>query len=300
MNPDKETLRVYHVGPKQRREQEFWLLQKLSDLLDKAHFKELPREDIKKALSEHPAHEGVMVKVDLKKFEVIRIWTLGEEEKPLSYSNAREWVKNKIFIATNMWPATVPTYKRVVVAIRHKNQDKLFLKAFKDVPKNGLEYILPEGKISISKYDKGLIATTVTIGGLSLTTRMLSSLAELNLSWTSIVAGATGLLALNSWNAYKNKRNKYLVNLAKSFYYKTLANNRALLTLVVDRSEDEVFKAAVLAYTFIKMENTARGIFQFDAVICLLLLFLRLPCSYSYIIFYAYFKYRQLFESTII
>jgi len=139
-----------------------------------------------------------------------------------------------------------------------KKQNKLFLKAFKDIPTNGLEYILPEGKISISKFDAGLMATGVTIGALSVGARLLSSAADMNLSWTSIVGGMTALLALQSWSAYKNKRNKYLVELAKTFYYKALANNRALLTLVTDRAEDEVFKASLLAYTFILKENILR------------------------------------------
>ena len=49
------------------------------------------------------------------------------------------------------------------------------------------------------------------------------------------------------------------MELSKTFYYKALANNRALLTLAVDRAEDEVFKAALLAYTFVLMENKVRG-----------------------------------------
>ena len=200
-----------------------------------------------------------MVKVDMKKFDVIKFWALGEEEVPLHYNNFRERIRNQMYVYMKKWPKNMSTYKRVVVAVRSKKQNKLFLKAFKDIPANGLEYILPEGKISISKFDAGLMATGVTIGALSVGARFISSAADMNLSWTSIVGGMTALLALKSWSAYKNKRNKYLVELAKTFYYKALANNRALLTLVTDRAEDEVFKASLLAYTFILKENILRG-----------------------------------------
>lgn len=262
LNPDKETMMTQHVGKKEKQEQEFWLLQKLSTLLEKAHFEEISRKDIAKALEEHPVYEGVRVKVDMKNFEVIRFWALGEEESPLHYNNWRERIRNHVNVYLKKWPNKMTTYKRIVIAVRGKKQNKLFLKAFKDVPKNGLEYMLPEGKISISKYDQGIIATTVTIGVLSAGVRFLSSFADMNLSWTSIIGGMTGLLALNSWNAFNNKRNKYLVELSKTFYYKTLGNNRALLALVVDRAEDEVFKSVLLAYTFIKSENQVRGIFH--------------------------------------
>lgn len=272
LNPDKETLTVRHVGKKEKQEQEFWLLQKLSSLLEQAHFHEIPRKEVAQALEEHPCHEGVMVKVDMKKYDVIRFWALGQEDIPLQHNNLSERIRNFVNVYMKKWPANIATYKRVVVAMRGKKQNKLFLKAFKDIPVNGLEYILPEGKISISKFDKGIIATTVTIGGMSVALRFLSSFADLNLSWTSIVGGMTALMALSSWNAFKNKRNKYLVELSKTFYYKAIANNRAFLTLAVDRAEDEVFKSALLAYTFIMMENKIRGISLFDLFILVVLI----------------------------
>ena len=49
---------VYHVGKREKQEQEFWLLQKLSNLLEKAHFEEIPRKEVAKALEEHPVYEG--------------------------------------------------------------------------------------------------------------------------------------------------------------------------------------------------------------------------------------------------
>jgi hypothetical protein len=41
------------------------------------------------------------------------------------------------------------------------------------------------------------------------------------------------------------------VDLSRMLYFKNIANNRSLLTLLVDRAEDETFKEALLTYTFI-------------------------------------------------
>lgn len=258
LNPDKETMIAMHIGPKERLDNEFRLLEKLSVQLQNANFQELSREHISYALAEHPVYEGVLVHVDMKNYDVLRFWVLSEDEMPLVSNSWTDRVRNFINVRVKKWPKTVRTYKRVVLAVRTKKQNKLMLKAFKDIPKNGLEYFLPEGKIKMSKYDKGFIATTVTIGVLSIFVKILSALTEYHISWTYAVGGITGLLALRSWNAYKNKRNKYLINLSKSLYFKSIANNRALLTLIVDRSEDEILKSILLAYTFIRMENSLK------------------------------------------
>ena len=248
-----------HVGIKERTENEYWLLQKLSKQLEKANFQELPRNLIAGALEEHPVHEGVIVHVDMKKYDVLRFWVLSEEEKPIEYNGYMERIRNSFYVWIGKWPKTIPTYKRVVLAVRTKKQNKLMLKAYKDVPQNGLEYFLPEGKIKMSKFDQSFIATTVSIGVISILVKVISAIADYHVQWTYILGGVTGLLALKSWNAYKNKHNKMLVNISKSLYFKTIANNRALLTLIVDRAEDELYKSALLAYTVIRSENTMKG-----------------------------------------
>jgi hypothetical protein len=64
------------------------------------------------------------------------------------------------------WKKSVPKdsgptyYKRVVVAIRLKGNQKLLLKAFKEVPINNLEMLIPDGRIMISKFDKSLLAVS--------------------------------------------------------------------------------------------------------------------------------------------
>lgn len=63
LNPDKETLTLHKTSKKERLDNEFWLLEKLSQLLEKAHFYELPVEDVRSALKEHDAGDGVLVSV---------------------------------------------------------------------------------------------------------------------------------------------------------------------------------------------------------------------------------------------
>ena len=46
---------------RERLDSEFWLLQKLASIMEKANFHELPQHVVKKALDDHLAGEGVRV-----------------------------------------------------------------------------------------------------------------------------------------------------------------------------------------------------------------------------------------------
>lgn len=251
MNPDKETIVADRMSNNERLDNEFWLLQKLSKLLEKAHFYELPREQVEAVMCEHAVFEGVVVSVDLTKYDVIRFWVLGEELAPVEMSTALEKLFYYSKVLMNQAPKEIPRYKRVVLAVRTKQQNKLMLKSFKDIPTNSLEYLLPEGKIQMTKFDKGFLGTTIFIGLTSAVIKFISSLADYNIQWTYIAGISTGLFALRVWNAYKNKRNHYLMSLSRLLYFKTVANNRALLALIVDRAQDESYKSALLTYSFL-------------------------------------------------
>eukprot|EP00794_Sanderia_malayensis_P018900 gene18900-20802_t len=252
LNPDKETMVTTNLNKNERLDNEFWLLQNLSKLLEKAHFYELPPELIETALQEHPVFEGVLVSVDPKKYDVLRLWVLMEEVAPVEFASAAERMLYYSKVLMKKAPKMVPRYKRVVLAVRTKKQNKLMLKSFKDIPTNSLEYLLPEGKIRMSKFDKSFMAVTVFIGLTTGLIKIILQLADYNVQWIYIGGIITGMLALRAWNAYKNKRNHYLMNLSKLLYFKTVANNRALLALIVDRAQDETFKSALLSYSFIR------------------------------------------------
>lgn len=240
------------MSKNERLDNEFWLLEKLSALMEKAHFYELPKELIDAALAEHPVYEGVMVSVDTSKYHVLRFWVLGEDSSNIELDSAVEKLRYYSQMVFKKSPKTIPRYKRVVVAVRTKKQSKLMLKAFKDIPTNSLEYLLPEGRIRMKHSDKGLILTTVFIAMTTGALKIASSLSTYHVPYIYIAALVTFIVGLRAWNAYKNKRNSYLLSLSKLLYFKTVANNRALLALIVDRAEDETFKSNLITYTFLR------------------------------------------------
>ena len=237
------------------------LLKRLGGLLNVASYKELSREVILKALEVHPVYEGVSVSVDMENYDVLRFWVLNEVDSPLRVDKKRHKVQNYYLVKVKKWPTKIRHYKRVVLAVRTKKAKKLMLKSFKDIPTSSLEYFLPEGKIKMLKFDAQIASLTVSLGILSIAGKIISKYSDYiddHTQWLYVVAGVAGFFAFRARNAYQNRRNKYLVKLSKLLYFTTVANNRALLSLVVHQAEDELFKSSVIAYSFIRA-HTGKG-----------------------------------------
>ena len=256
LNPDKETLVTRFIGTKERQDREYLLLQKLSKVLDKAGFYELPHESVQEALKEHDIGDGVLVKVDPSKYDILRIWVVGKDmqsdDKAIGWAHkARKSVRYQVYGR----PSTRERYKRVIIAVRAKNQRKLILKTFKDIPCPNLEHLLPEGKIEMTRFDQILVGLSLTIGLTTAVVKLITFMVDHHIGVLPIATIATVVLLARTWSVYRSRRNKYLADLTQTLYFKSMANNRALLTLVVDRAEDEAYKAAMLAYSFIRASS---------------------------------------------
>lgn len=155
---------------------------------------------------------------------------------------------------------TSTLYRRVIAAVRIKTDDSLTLKAFKDIPVSDLEKLLPVGSIRMGKFDRYLIMTSVGLTGLGLTAKLLTVLAKTApVNWPLGFAGVMSLLGVRGYTVYKRRQNSYLSRLNKTLYYKNIANNRGLITLAVDRAQDESFKEVLLTYTFVQYLSRCQG-----------------------------------------
>ncbi|XP_033113132.1 transmembrane protein 143-like [Anneissia japonica] len=267
LNPDKDTISSQQLSKQEKMDSEFWLLQKLSSVMEKANFHELPKHQVDEALAIHAAGEGVMVSVDTKNYDVLKFWALGKGAPTIRTPWYTRLASGAFYKVTKKTPPNpIKYYKRVVVAVRTKNSQTLMLKMFKEVPVTALEQLLPDGKIQMTKLDQGILATMIGIGTLSILVKSVSYLADLKLQWTLIAASVTGLVALNAFNSYKNRRTRYMVQLSRMLYYKNIANNRGLLTLLVDRAEDEALKEVLLVYAFLLTSRNSSTVLSDDSL----------------------------------
>ncbi|XP_066296653.1 transmembrane protein 143-like [Branchiostoma lanceolatum] len=263
LNPDKDTISTRQWNRKERAENEFWLMQKLAIVMEKANFHELPKPVVEVALQEHQAGDGVMVRVDATRYDILRFWALGKEIRPpVPVPLAKRLVAALGRLVTRSKktePQAQETFKRLVVAVRHTKDGKLTLKAFKDIPINALEQVLPEAKVRMSQFDQAFLYFSVGITSLGMLIKLVTVMAEYRVNWSLIVGGVFGLIAARTWSSYKNRHMRYLAELSKTLYYRNIANNRGLLTLLVDRAEDESVKETLLVYTFLLSYQSTTG-----------------------------------------
>ncbi|KAL5467607.1 hypothetical protein EMCRGX_G031864 [Ephydatia muelleri] len=256
LDPDRETIKTKQLSRQELLDAEYWLLQRVGRLLEKANYSEIQKPRLHDLLKTHSTSEGVIVSVNPADYETLRIWVRGKAVlKPSGYFG------NKFH--RYIWkssPNPESVYTNVFVAVRSKQERKLYFKVFKEVPCEKLEYLLPDGMIQMSKRDKVLFSTGVTIGGSILAVKLFSLLADVPLHGAWVALGVTGVVGARLWVSYKNKRNQYLLNMSKLLYFKTLANNKGALALLSDRAQDEDFKEAILAYLFLVSPPNRRGI----------------------------------------
>ena len=248
---------MYNLTLKDLLDKEYLFKQELHMLLYKANYFRIPHEVVSRFLKEHDTWEGVRVSVDVDKYDTLEIWTRGRTTASVSWS---AWLKHKLWSPFRPQRQEAEKYTRVFVGVRSKGEKKLHLKVFKDVPSNTLEYLLPDGKILMSKFDKSFLASSVLLGATAILFRYAGILSNLKLDWTWVGLGVAGLIGARGWMGYKNKRNKYMVNLSRTIYFKMVSNNRGVVTLLTDRAQDEEFKEALLAYVFLLSPPNRRGI----------------------------------------
>ena len=88
----------------------------------------------------------------------------------------------------------------------------------------------------LCQFDKSFLLSSVLLGA---TTILFRYAGILKLDWTWVGLGMAGLIGARGWMCYKNKRNKYMVNLSHTIYFKI---DRGVVTLLTNRAQDEEFK----------------------------------------------------------
>jgi hypothetical protein len=217
----------------------------------------VPKEQLRDLLQDHSTG-GLRVSVDPSVYGTLQIWTRGRSREDRSWLQR---VRGLLQWQHRPQSGTQSTFTRVFVAVRFRSEKRLHLKVFKDVACDKMEHLLPDGKIKMSEYDKWFLAGSVLVGSSMVGLRSLPVLASYpHLDWTWAGLGLAALAGGRAWVGYRNKRNKYLANLAATLYFKTVANNRGVLTLLADRAVDEEFKEAFLAYVFLLSPLNRRGV----------------------------------------
>lgn len=281
LDPDSNMVDLKTVSVEKREALTNALLNQLEKLLTSAHYKRLSREELERAI-EVGCQWGVQLDVNFDIYDRLEIYARGYRTVKLT---RRRW-QNLFRLET----IKIPEFQRLIMAFRmspalnagkkdkfktnHKSLDEKFvyLKAFKNIPENDLEILLPGSKVRLTKLDRAKILLP-TLSGMAFTIwKVARGVVVLSLAFHfanilgwAILIGAIGGYVFKSILSYLNTKNKYQFGLTESLYVKNLDNNSGVIYRILNDAEEQELCEAVLAYTFLwKCTEPERGMTEYE------------------------------------
>lgn len=292
-SPDRDTVQILKYTPDQLQTMRHDLMEKLGDLLESANYEKVTEEDLDLLLASDSPY-GLRLHVDLDAFDDVVIYFRGAGTKPVQYRDIKwAYLRKKtvetpmfqrLFVALKLKPEEDQIHQLItkegltrkqaekLVAKNRKilpdgvTSDHVYLKLFKNIPQDDLEMLFPNTKVEFKLFDKlklGLTAGGGTVAGLvGIVPKLFAAATLLNpVALISTFAGFIGLVVRQVMKFF-NQRNEYMMTLAQNLYFHNLANNRGVLTLLVDRAEEEDIKEEMLLYNY--LSRTANGGIKLD------------------------------------
>ncbi len=276
-DPNSDTRKLKTLSAEQRNQYRNSFADNFSKLLDAANFEKVTTQDLQEALTEESLFK-VRLEVEFDDFEHVVFYRRGESQ--LSETITSLWGLRKQTI-------NFTNYDRVAVFITLKDKshferkNKLpigfepgstIIKLFQNVPKADLEMLFPNSEVRMRRIDKMIIGASAVVGGaivlvtkLGASILLLAALIGFWLGWRDesvemtqqhflsfgIGVGVLGGFVFKEWSKFKNRKIKFMKALSDNLYFKNLDNNAGVFHTLTDAAEEEDFKEAILAYTFL-------------------------------------------------
>ena len=242
-------------------------LETLRGALHNGNWKEISEEEIE-AANEGENMFPISLDVRLDELVTSHLYKLGEVSVPGIRTSWFGLKKKEV---------TTEAFDRVIQILQYHDQEwfeekkrmkhypgevaaGLHLRLFKTVPKLDLETIFPNTSPEMRYFDKVKIIAPLVGGLFTLLLKFGPLLFGGNAgnTSTSIVSGicvALGTYILKSYMTYQKTRDKYQTQISRNLYFKGQANNAAVLNMVIDMAEEQEVKEALLAYTFLLVDQ---------------------------------------------
>ena len=276
-DPNRDTRQLLELSESEKQQCQERFAENFANVLDAANFEKVTEQDLLDALTEESLFK-VRLAVEFDDFEQVVFYRRGESKVT---ETLRSWfgLKKQSIQFTN--------YDRVAVFITFKDKGHFankkksvvgfepgstIVKLFQNVPKADLEMLFPNSEVKMRPIDKVIIGSSALIGGaVVLITKLGASLvllatlfafwlglSEENVEFTqqhiitlAIGMGVFGSFIFKEWSKFKNRKIKFMKALSDNLYYKNLDNNAGVFHSLIDAAEEEDFKEALLAYTFL-------------------------------------------------
>ncbi|MEO0792316.1 MAG: TMEM143 family protein [Pseudomonadota bacterium] len=291
-NPDTDLLQTRQYTDIEKFKMQKRLVGHVQGLLEQANFVRISPTDVETIMTAD-THYGLDFHVDLDAFEELLIFYRGASTRKDQKRDIRKFYRKVEF--------QVPVYQRLLILFKLKpkqrrveevmrerkltrkqatkavdrmrrrlpeglNEDNIYIKLFRDIPRADIEMIFPNTEVRFRTLDKIKMGVT-GLGGLG--AGAMGAAGKLAVATTNpvgaaiAVAGLGGVAFRQVMGAF-NQHQKYMVVMAQNLYFHALADNRGVLVLLADRAAEEDVKEEILLYSVLCKETVNRR--DLDAV----------------------------------
>ncbi len=295
-SPDSDLLMTRAFTPDERRVMQARVMQGMQRILTQANYVQIDHNDVAQVLTQDSAY-GLDLHVDLDVFEDVLLFYRGASTKR---DQRRRW--NKFYLREHF---DIPIFQRLFLLFKLKPFDAhvrqlmekkklsrrdaekavrraresippvvkdscIYMKLFKNIPRNDLEMVFPNTRVRFRFYDKLRLGATAG-GGLTLGT--VGAVGKVALLATNPIAAAGALvglggIAFRQAMNFMNQKQRYMVVMAQNLYFHAMADNRGVMLKLAARAAEEDIKEEMLLYAVLTKETCRRrDIPQIDAAI---------------------------------
>ena len=223
-------------------------------LLEHANFKRVTWENVHKWEQESSKFWGLHVEIRQEEFDRLLMYYRGETF--LLRRSAKWWAPWK------QEKVPTPGYSRFAVFVKMKKKhpeksstvaDHVFLKLFKDLPKNEIPMVFPGAKARLNRLDQSMIGYPLVTGfGLVLYNIIIGFLKVGIVALVGItiwpLALAFGGYGYRSYYNYVTKRQNYELKVTKNLYFQLLDSNAGVISRLMDEAEEQQSREVMLGY----------------------------------------------------
>lgn len=227
---------------------------KFVKLLEHANFKRVTWENVHKWGQESSRYWGLNVEIRQEEFDRLLMYYRGETF--LLRRSAKWWIPWK------QEKVPTPGFSRFAIFVKMKKKhpgdtstvtDHVFLKLFKDLPKNEIPMVLPGAKARLNRLDQSMIGYPLVTGlGLVLYNIIIGLLKVGIVALVGItiwpLALAFGGYGYRSYYNYVTKRQNYDLRMTKNLYFQLLDSNAGVVSRLIDEAEEQQSREAMLGY----------------------------------------------------
>jgi hypothetical protein len=289
-DPDSDLLITRQYTPDENRRLQKRAVSEIKRSLERANYVAIDPKSVEVILTKD-SHYGLDLHVDLGVFEECLLYYRGASKKRDTRTNYRKFLRKEEF--------DVPIYRRLVLlfklkpfAVRVKEvmaeknisekeatkivtrlrgslptevkEDNIYIKLFKNIPRNDLEMVFPNTRVRFRLLDKiklgvtgggavgmGLVGTAgkLAAGGLT---------AANPVALLGAVAGLGGIAFRQGVN-FMNQKQRYMVVMAQNLYFHAMADNRGVMIKLSECGADEDVKEEILLYSVLAKEPAKRS-----------------------------------------